>query len=93
MTGTGGKLQQLNCYHPFSDSMDIYLTKNHSENYSPKMVPIAKIWGSGSWTNGPFAKYVKLEVAHAPGMPDLFSPPPRVSDPDMHYGACVTHVV
>ena len=51
MTGTGGKLQQLHCYHPFSDSLDIYLTKNHYENYSPKMVPIAKIWGSGSWTN------------------------------------------
>ena len=50
MTGTGGKLQQLHCYHPFSDSLDIYLNKNHSENYSPKMVPIAKIWGSGSWT-------------------------------------------
>ena len=27
MTGTGGKLQQLHCYHPFSDSLDIYLTK------------------------------------------------------------------
>ena len=52
MTGRGEKLQQLHCYHPFSDSLDIYLTKNHYENYSPKMVPIAKIWGSGSWTNG-----------------------------------------
>ena len=52
MTGRGGQLQQLHCYHPFSDSLDIYLTKNHYENYSPKMVPIAKIWGSGSWTNG-----------------------------------------
>ena len=51
MTGRGEKLQQLHCYHPFSDSLDIYLTKNHYENYSPKMVPIAKIWGSGSWTN------------------------------------------
>ena len=51
MTGWGEKLQQLHCYHPFSDSLDIYLTKNHYENYSPKMVPIAKIWGSGSWTN------------------------------------------
>ena len=50
MTGRGEKLQQLHCYHPFSDSRDIYLTKNHYENYSPKMVPIAKIWGSGSWT-------------------------------------------
>ena len=52
MTGRGEKLQQLHCYHPFSDSLDIYLTKNHYENYSPKMVPIVKIWGSGSWTNG-----------------------------------------
>ena len=50
MTGRGGKLQQLHCYHPFSDSLNIYLTKNHYENYSPKMVPIAKIWGPGSWT-------------------------------------------
>ena len=48
MTGRGEKLQQLHCYHPFSDSLDIYLTKNHYENYSPKMVPITKIWGSGS---------------------------------------------
>ena len=50
MTARGEKLQQLHCYHPFSDSLDIYLTKNHYENYSPKMVLIAKIWGSGSWT-------------------------------------------
>ena len=50
MTGRGGKLQQLHCYHTFSDSLNIYLTKNHYENYSPKMVPIAKIWGPGSWT-------------------------------------------
>ena len=39
-----------------------------------------------SWT---FSRYVKLRVAHAPGM---FSPPPQVSDPDMHHGTCVTHV-
>ena len=25
-------------------------------------------------------------------MPETFSTPPRVSDPDMHHGACVTHV-
>ena len=39
--------------------------------------------------HGPLARYVKLRVAHAPGM---FSPPPRVSDPDMHHGTYVTHV-
>ena len=41
------KLQQLHCYHPFSDSRDTYLTKNHHENYSSKMVPTNL---SGSWT-------------------------------------------
>ena len=39
--------------------------------------------------NGPLIRYVKLRVAHAPG---TFSPPPRVGDPDMHHGTCVTHV-
>ena len=33
-----------------------------------------------------------MRVAHAPGIPGTFSPPPRVSDPDMHHGTCVTHV-
>ena len=35
---------------------------------------------------GPLARYIKLRVAHAPGMP------PLVSDPDMYHGTCVTHV-
>ena len=42
--------------------------------------------------NGPFTRYVKLRVAHAPGMPGKFSPPPQISDSDMHHGTCVTHV-
>ena len=33
----------------------------------------------------------KIADAHAPGMPGTFSPQPRVSDPDMHHGSCVTH--
>ena len=37
------------------------------------------------------ARYVKLRVVHAPRMPGTFSPPPLVSDPDMHHGTCVTH--
>ena len=32
----------------------------------------------------------KIVVAHAPGMPRMFSAPPRLSDPDMHHGTCVT---
>ena len=42
--------------------------------------------------HGPLVGYVKLWVAHAPGMPGTFSPPPRISAPDMHHGTCVTHV-
>ena len=34
----------------------------------------------------------KLRIAHAPGMPETLIPPPRVRDPDMHLGRCVTHV-
>ena len=34
---------------------------------------------------GPLVRYVKLRVAHAPGM---YFPPPRNSDPDMHHGVC-----
>ena len=42
--------------------------------------------------HGPLARYVKSRVAHALGMPGTFSPPPRVSDLDMHHGTCGTHV-
>ena len=34
----------------------------------------------------------KLLVAHAPGMPETFSPPQRVSEPDMHHGTCMARV-
>ena len=46
------------------------------------------------WTccHGTLNRYVKFWAAHAPGMPEKFSPPPRVSDPDMQQGTCVTHV-
>ena len=42
--------------------------------------------------HGPLARYARLRVAHAPGMPGTFSPSSQVSDPDMHHGTCVTHV-
>ena len=44
------------------------------------------------WLHGLLASYVKLLIAHAPGMPGTFSPPPRFSDPGMHHDTCVTHV-
>ena len=42
--------------------------------------------------HGPLARYVKLRVAHAPGMPGTFSLPQWVGNSDMHHGTCVTHV-
>ena len=54
-----------------------------------------KAWGQ---FHGPLIRYVKLQVAHAPGMPEKIFPhrrfqsKPLVSDPGMHHGTCVTHV-
>ena len=45
-----------------------------------------------STLHGPLTRCVKLRVVHAPGMPGTFSPPPRVSNPDMQHSTCVTHV-
>ena len=42
--------------------------------------------------HGPLASYVKLRVAHVPGMPGTLFQSSQVSDPDMHHGTCVTHV-
>ena len=38
----------------------------------------------------PWASYQirKIAGAHAPGMPETFSPPPRVNDRDMLHGTC-----
>ena len=44
-----------------------------------------------TWLNGPLTRYAKLRVAHAPGR-ERFPRPPRVRDPDIHHGTCVTHV-
>ena len=40
----------------------------------------------------PLARYVKVRIAHALGMPGPFSPPSRFCDPDMHHVTYVTHV-
>jgi hypothetical protein len=44
------KLPPPHCYHICSNSRDVYLDINHYEHYSPKMLPVANIWGPGSWT-------------------------------------------
>ena len=43
--------------------------------------------------HGSLTRYAKLRAVHAPGMPGSFSRPQWVSDPDMHHGTCVTHVL
>ena len=42
--------------------------------------------------HGPLIRYVKLQVALSPGMPGTFSPPPRVSDPNIYRGTYVLYV-
>ena len=54
----------------------------------PHKVPV--IWNALQWV---CYQVRKLRVAHMLGMPGTFSPPPRVNDPDMHHGTCVTHVL
>ena len=67
-------------------SRDITTLAFHSDPY--KWMNIY----SSFFRHGSLTRYTKLRVARAPGMPGTFSPPPRVSDPDIHHGTCVTHV-
>ena len=50
---THKKLQPVQCYHIFSNSMVVYLAKNHYGSYSPQMVPTNP---PGSWPIGPIAE-------------------------------------
>ena len=58
----------------------------------PFHIPIPGVSPRQGCSHGPLVRYVKLRVVHAPGMAGTFSPPPRVSDPEMHHGTCVSHV-
>ena len=66
-----------------------WVLKNHSMTMTDTLHCIKR--GSIMW-HGPLTRFVKLRVAHAPGMLGTFSLPPQVIDPDMHHGICVTHV-
>ena len=61
------------------------ITKNKRKLTCSEKIPVQ--------SHGPLARYIKLRVVHAPGMPGKFSPPQRVRDPDMHHRTCVTHVL
>ena len=49
-------------------------------------------WVISGAIHWPFTRYAKLRVAHRPGMPGTFSPPPRINDPDMHHAKCAALV-
>ena len=51
MVITHTKLLPVQCYHICSDTRDVYLSKNRYGSYSPQMVPVAEMSGSGSWPN------------------------------------------
>ena len=81
-------ISQINIFDCDWNFIEIY----SYESSWQKVIP-----GSGnsvvlSKRQGPFARYVKLRVAHASWMPETFSPPPRISDPDVHHDTCVTYV-
>ena len=67
-----------------------YYNKQHSRNQSTEIVPFIML--SIRSLIHRFTMGVKLRVAHVLEMSGTFSPPPRVSDPDMHHGTCVTNV-
>ena len=72
---------------------------NTSHGYGPIYFHMKFVFHShgiyGWWfdSNGPLARYIKLRVAHAPGMPGIFPPTLRVNDPDMRRGTCMPHVL
>ena len=76
--------------------MPFYRYRN--SHYRDKMISRPSYLYNGNPHQGrrplhwPLTRYAKLRVAHAPGIPGTFSPPPRVSDPDMHHGTCMTQV-
>ena len=80
--------------HNSISSVCIPLAKPTWEDAHTYILYIMYVWlyGTRKVCYGPLTRYAKLWVTHAPGMPGTFSPPLRVSDPDMHHGTCFTHV-
>ena len=85
----------MHSYFFLQEMLDTIYMKAGVDGHAPDpLAPMADIYESffcEVHLHGPLARYEKLRVAHAPGMPGTFSPPPRVSDPDIHHGTCVTH--
>ena len=79
----------IDCWHIYQIAL-IWMSLDHIGDKSTLALLMTSCRQAVS--HGPLARYIKLQVAHAPGMRGTFSPPPRVSDPDMHHGTCVTHM-
>ena len=69
----------------------LWFCKTRWVNFSWIMLQHSSRWNMSVF-HGPLTRYANLRVAHTPGMPGTFSPPPRLSDPYMRHGTCVTHV-
>ena len=86
----------LQAHRWFKNEANLYTTSVCSGKSSEKSSSTCFSWRisdtARNCENGPLVRYVKLGVAHALGLPGMFSPPPRVSDLEMHHGMCVTHV-
>ena len=91
--------QYLRNYYTYSSLVKV--TYVHAVKISPRAlvrgIPtrtefVHKNWRLCLITNGSLARYLKLRVAHGPGMSGTFSTPPRYKDPDTHYGTCITHM-
>ena len=78
------KLQEIS-FALLQISKRISMQKFAHENYSNVEYVNKKV---NKYWHGLLTRHAKLRVAHAPGMPGTFFPPPRVSDRDMHHGTC-----
>ena len=64
---------------------------NDSPSRRRHMIFFFKMLPNGSpWNSYQICKIWR--VTHAPGMPETFSPPPRVNDPEMHHDTLFAHV-
>ena len=68
----------------FSDKKTIQITQTYIWTYV--------IYDTNSVKNVYLYKLLKLRVAHAQGIPGTFSPPSRVSYPNMHHGTCSSNM-
>ena len=70
--------------HNTTISKELCISNIHQSHLTIVMCPVSPVWSTNT-SHGPLTSYVKLQIAHAPGM---FSTPPRVTNTDMHHGKC-----